>query len=331
MRLITKAPLWPFDKCVVGLPAKPGPEGILHLEEIAEKVKMVPFEQRRQKYTKNPVPVDADPEERAMEVFAHRKDICIYDESYQEAKVVHMMGDNNSGARLLVHFYAFLFFEDWRQDLWHKRFVRDHLRYVDEIQCAAARVVKAMRQKARDHGNADGVFDTFHIRRGDFQYKDTRVDASVIYENIKDLIPEGGPIYIATDERDKSFFKIFHEHYHVYFLDDFMHELKGVNTNFYGMLDQRIASRGRKFIGCFYSTFTGYINRMRGYHSQLSKAEGWEQGIIDSWYYIPNHTRGAVREYRPIAPAMWAREFPIGWRDLDRGIEEIATYGASKK
>lgn len=36
----------------------------------------------------------------------------------------------------------FLFFADWRHDLWTKRFVRDHLRYVDEIQCAAARVVR---------------------------------------------------------------------------------------------------------------------------------------------------------------------------------------------
>jgi hypothetical protein len=25
---------------------------------------------------------------------------------------------------MLVHFYAFLFFEDWREDLWMKRYVR---------------------------------------------------------------------------------------------------------------------------------------------------------------------------------------------------------------
>jgi hypothetical protein len=40
------------------------------------------------------------------------------------------MGDNASGARLLVHFYAYLFFEDWRADVWTKRYVRvscDHL------------------------------------------------------------------------------------------------------------------------------------------------------------------------------------------------------------
>jgi hypothetical protein len=323
-RTFSTNPLWPFDQCLVGLPAKPGPEGPNRLAQIATEVSKTRFEVRRAKYTANPVPVNGEPEDRFAETFAHRNEICIYDQKFQDAKVLHMMGDNASGSRLLVHFYAYLFFEDWKQDLWNKRFVRDHLRYVDEIQCAAARVVKAMREKARQHGSQNGQFDTFHIRRGDFQYKDTRVEAPVIYDNIKDLVPEGTTIYIATDEKDRSFFQIFRQHYNVYFLDDFKEQLHGVNTNFYGMLDQRIASRGRTFIGCFYSTFTGYINRMRGYHSQKDKADGWEQGIINSWYYIPLHTKDALREYRPIAPAMWAREFPIGWRDLDKGIEEIA-------
>jgi hypothetical protein len=72
--------------------------------------------------------VDARPIARLRENLAHRSELCIYDKELQDAKVFHLMGDNASGARLLVHFYAFLFFEDWKQDLWTKRFVRDHLR-----------------------------------------------------------------------------------------------------------------------------------------------------------------------------------------------------------
>jgi len=90
----------------------------------------------------------------------------------QNADLIHVHGRKKIGPRMLVHFYAvsyclphnqcpasshivvqlifplkynsaqFLFFADWRHDLWTKRFVRDHLRYVDEIQCAAARVVR---------------------------------------------------------------------------------------------------------------------------------------------------------------------------------------------
>lgn len=197
------------------------------------------------------------------------------------------------------------------------------LQYVDEIQCAAARVVAAVREKSRENGHG-GKFNSMHIRRGDFQYKDTRVEADVIYENIKDIFKEGQTVYIATDERDMSFFKVLKQHYKVYFLDDFQPQLKKINTNYFGMLDQRIASRGEIFIGCFYSTFTGYINRMRGYHHQLEKGVGWENGEIPSFYYIPKDRKFAVRQYRSISPPMWSREFPVGWRDLDRGIEEIA-------
>ena len=40
------------------------------------------------------------------------------------------------------------------------------MRYNDDIQCAAARIVYKMRQLARSHGEPNGIFDTFHIRRG---------------------------------------------------------------------------------------------------------------------------------------------------------------------
>jgi hypothetical protein len=323
-RTFATTPLWSTDRCMVGLPKKPGPEGPERLRKMAEQLRGRMYDARRAKYLGKPVAFDAAPVDRLDEALVNRQDLCVYDEEYQKAKVIHMMGDNESGARLLVHFYAYLFFEDWKHDLWTKRFVRDHIRYADEIQCPAARVVKAMRQKAREHGNEDGVFDTMHVRRGDFQYKETRVKADAIYENMKELIPEGTTVFIATDERQKDFFDIFRAHYNCYFLDDFKHELEGVNTNFYGMIDQRVASRGRSFIGCYYSTFTGYINRMRGYHSQKDKSAGWERGVINSWYYSPMEFKNALQEYWPLSPPLWAREFPKAWRDLEHGITELA-------
>ena len=72
-----------------------------------------------------------------------------------------------------------------------KRLVQDHLRYSDELMCDAARVVAEIRDRARrrnPHFNPDGLFDTMHIRRGDFQqqYTSTQVNASVLYESRKD-------------------------------------------------------------------------------------------------------------------------------------------------
>jgi hypothetical protein len=328
LRNVTTNPIWDSDTCVVVFPSKAGPEAATKINETLSQVwDHVPEHVRIGSYDGKPTPVNAPPLQRLREMIADRKSLCLYDDGMQHAKVFHLMGDDKSGARLLVHFYAFLFFENWQHDLWTKRFVRDHLRYVDEIQCAAARVVNAIREKSRENGNG-GVYDSFHIRRGDFQYKDTRVEADVIFKNTMDVLEFNSTLYIATDERNKTFFNIFKEHYHVYFLDDFAHVLEDVNTNFYGHLDQRIASRGRTFIGTYYSTFTGYINRMRGYHAQMDKAEGYETGKIYSFYYIPEEFKCAVREYRSISQPMWGREFPVGWRDLDRGFELTNTHAA---
>jgi GDP-fucose protein O-fucosyltransferase len=112
--------------------------------------------------------------------------------------------------------------------------MRDHMRYIDELQCAAARVVSAVRRRAktRDPANVNGDFDTFHIRRGDFQYKNTRIDASKIYDNVKGLLQENATVFIATDERDKGFFDPLREHFDLLFLDDFVQtELENVNPN----------------------------------------------------------------------------------------------------
>ena len=185
-------------------------------------------------------------------------------------------------------------------------------------------MVEALRKISRDNGDPTGNFDSFHVRRGDFQYKDTRVDADVIYMNTRDKMMENSTVFIATDERDKSFFDPLRKHYHLYFLDDFEKELGEVNRNYVGMLDQLIASRGRVFSGAFYSTFTNYINRIRGYHAQKSKLEGYELGIIDSYYYIPKGTKGFMRHYQSIQSPIWAREFPIGWRDIDHDVDEAS-------
>ena len=132
------------------------------------------------------------------------------------------------------------------------------MRYTDEIQCAAARVVAAVRDHARTTdpvNNPNGIFDAFHVRRGDFQYKATRVDAKELLKMAQRKISDGSTVFIATDERDKAFFQPLRDHYDVVFLDDF-HDaaLIGINTNFYGMIDQLVTTRSRIFYGCWFST-----------------------------------------------------------------------------
>jgi len=322
LREVTHTPLWKPSKCMATFPATTGPGDIDDLNNMLMKIK----EEKKEvpMYLEKPTPVDAEPIDRMKEMRAKRDELCIYEEEMQNAPVLHFMCYHKMRVRLLVHFYAFLFFEDWKQQLWTNRFVRDHLRYIDELQCAAARVVEALREKAKENGNRKGIFDTYHVRRGDFQYKATRVDAIELYDNSADLIPENATLYIATDERNKKFFDPIKQHYNVYYLDDFKHLFKDLNTNYYGMLDQLIASKGRTFVGTFHSTFTGYINRMRGYHSQKYQLEGYEIGAIKSYYFVPKDKKNVMLKYAPVKQAFFAREFPVAWRDIDKGIGNLS-------
>jgi len=74
--------------------------------------------------------------------------------------------------------------------------------------------------------------------RGDFQYRRTRVGVEEIIENTKHILDPGTTIYIATDERNKTFFDPLKGHYDVKFMDDFKDLLEGINSNYYGMIDQ---------------------------------------------------------------------------------------------
>lgn len=111
--------------------------------------------------------------------------------------------------------------------------------------------------------------------------------------------------------------------YDVVFLDDFHSVLGDVNSNFYGMIDQLVASRSRTFFGCWFSTFTGYINRLRGYHSTHDKLPGHEQGVHNSWYYALEDRYDHLQTYYPVKQSYYAREFPTSWRLIDTGIAEL--------
>lgn len=309
---------WRKNECMLGFPASSSASSSSTLQDLLPLVKSANKDERLRNYLGNPVHVDADPVDRLDEVLVHRTQLCEYSMNYQTNPHLHLRGDSGSPTRLLTHFYAFLFFEDWKQDLWTKRLIRDKMRFIDAVQCAAARIVQELRTKG------DAEFDAIHIRRGDFDsfYKDSQMTAQQIYDNVKDVVQDGSTVYIATDEKDTTFFNVFRDHYKVYFLKDFEHLFQGVNPEYYGMIEQRVASRAREFAGCFYSTFSGYIHRMRGYHSQndpnLSKQDG---ALVHSWYYVPLKEKDSMQGYYPLVPNWFSREFPIAWRDLNKGID----------
>lgn len=304
------------------IPEKPSQPNYDHIKEVFQEI--LDEKIASDHFTGKPVPVNGTLKSRLSENFSDRKKICIYESEMQEARILHLgTKRKGEGARLLTHFYSFLFFESWTQDLFYKRFIRDHVRYNDEIMCAAARVIEEIRKVSTSSGNA-GVYDSLHIRRGDFQYKKTRITAHQIYTLTKDRIPQNTTLYIATDERDLNFFALLKKHYKkVVFLNDFSHVLEGTNKNFYGMIEQIVNSRSRIYFGTWWSTFSGYTNRMRGYHTNKLHKGHHDGTLPNSWYFIPKERVHEMHEYHAVRLPIYMREFPTSWKDIDLGIKEL--------
>ena len=97
-----------------------------------------------------------------------------------------------------------------------------------------------------------------------------RVSDDEWYSNTKDVWLNNEILYIATDEKDTAgSFKPFRQAGHkLFFLSDFkdLAGLDDMDPNWMGMIDVAVASRGRAFAGTYRSTFSGYINRLRGYY-----------------------------------------------------------------
>ena len=261
-----------------------------------------------------------------MRKFAGRRHIFSYTAQLQQAKLLHFPSIPKEKYRWLVHFYAFVHFKDKRIDHFYKRLARDRLHYREDIMCAAAAIVQALREEGKGH------FFSFHIRRGDFQYKHTRLTMEEIINNMQDVLDEyllkyghlmaantdaedsqkKVVIYIATDEKGRKFFHPLTQNttfFSVHFLEDFTHHHHHLNQNFIGMIEQVICAHGTYFAGTPLSTFTGYIHRLRGY-----------LGLGDDTFYTLAQRKTQVRSQRELAGPYWAREFETAWRNIDEDV-----------
>ncbi len=62
---------------------------------------------------------------------------------------------------------------------------------------------------------------------------------------------------------------------------------------------------------------------MRGYYVTKYKLEGYQDGAIQSYYFLPTNKKDVMRHYEAIKQLLFAREFPTAWRDIDKGIMEL--------
>eukprot|EP00574_Skeletonema_japonicum_P000644 CAMPEP_0201741772 /NCGR_PEP_ID=MMETSP0593-20130828/46982_1 /ASSEMBLY_ACC=CAM_ASM_000672 /TAXON_ID=267983 /ORGANISM="Skeletonema japonicum, Strain CCMP2506" /LENGTH=594 /DNA_ID=CAMNT_0048236111 /DNA_START=117 /DNA_END=1902 /DNA_ORIENTATION=+ len=258
---------------------------------------------------------DLLPEEEQDKIskFCRGRKAVFYGSELDTVPLIHFQGGEKEH-RLLNHFYTFLYFVDDKVDHYYKRFVRDFMHYGDNIFCTAGKIVRALEEEAAKAGGTS--FSAIHVRRGDFQYKKVKITAEDWYENTKDIFTNPKEIiYIATDEKDHTFFDPLRKHYNLRFLDDFKEiaSLDEIDPNLFGMIDTVIASRSRLFVGTWFSTFTGYINRMRGYIGMSGTT---------SYYSTPDRKYNTHKWENP-GNIIIAREWPTAWVGIDG---DVAVY-----
>jgi len=119
-------------------------------------------------------------------------------------------------------------------------------------------------EEAKKVKNILKSFNAIHVRRNDFLRvrKESAENQMIQLKfNLKNKITNKSPLYIATDEKDKKVFDFLKKDYEIFFLEDFFKDLK----NYEAMaLDQTICSEAEVFLGSKLSTYTDYINIIRG-------------------------------------------------------------------
>jgi len=140
-----------------------------------------------------------------------QRQLIPYDAAFHAHRAVFFPGHDKN--RLLTLWYGFFFFADPAVERWAKRFMRDRVRYLDIIPCAAGKIIDHLRSDVHKHAGTaapspgepsfplvtygltrpaqgrarvyrllsprHGAYIAYHIRRGDFQQKHTRLAAEV--------------------------------------------------------------------------------------------------------------------------------------------------------
>ena len=181
-----------------------------------------------------------------------------------------------------------------------KKLVGKYVVYKNDLRDFAWRFINYLGDKS---------YYSLHVRRNDFQYKDLFIDGQTLYNNIKNIIPEGSKLYIATDADDDSLFNIISQKYQVTFYKDILSHLnpEEYNNDWIALIEQLICSRGIKFIGNENSTLSSYIYRLRCYMNDIQDKSYYLNTVSNSpsssdlLISEQNYQSNWVREYRDIS------------------------------
>ena len=185
-----------------------------------------------------------------------------------------------------------------------------------------------------------------HVRRGEFQYRNTRVSAAEILDHTQNLVSAGDTLYMATDEHEPEFLRPFRERFDLVRFEDLPGEVIGETpAHWTGIVETLLcAAAPERFIGTRLSTFSARIATLRGH---LCRAGGEHADIDTALYYTQPPLQGATpEELRPYAPPrekhfdehgetampwwhsidrepIWGRAYRAVWADVSETPEPV--------
>ena len=197
--------------------------------------------------------------------------------------------------RLLTHFYCSLRAEP-QEDRRIKRAVRDSFRYTDTIVRMAEAVIAKLTKVS------GGEYHAIHVRKGDFLRQQKEASEKTLVNALLSKIPEHSTLYVATDD-PSEWLDDLREYYNVLIFQNVSDALNPPpDPKFVGPVEQLVASRAKIFFGTWWSTFTGYIMRIRGH-----------LGLESSSFYTMKDYRDEMTQFHACQGRGWWREWPSMW------------------
>lgn len=187
-------------------------------------------------------------------------------------------------------------------------FVRDRVRHPAEVERIAKQIASAL-----------GEYHAVVVRRNEFiqYYPQTDINIETIHKHIAEAAPPGSQLLIATDEIDRSFFDLLTRRYRVLYVRDLVTQaapsLDWSQRYRTSCIEQNLCALADSFVGTRLSTFSAYINRLRGYHgcgdTRVRFTDGTHLRIRDTEGWPQFSWEPAKRLGEPL----WSREFREGW------------------
>lgn len=203
---------------------------------------------------------------------------------------------------IIMPFYAAIF-TDAASRRRAARFVCENVRHLVEVREAALVCAERVRS-----------FHAAVVRRNEFihAYPQANIPAERIANTLSPIVPRGSKLLIATDEADRSFFAPLARRWEVVYARDVVREAApGMTAPLIGCVEQFMCARGLTFTGTFLSTFSAYVDRLRGYMGL-----GETPRFTDGRHERVNDDNGSLFSWEATLSetnALWGREFREGW------------------